>query len=326
MIWGIAFLAGVFCFLVLAAVLLKVHVAAHHVDVQTKVQPYMESSPLRTVPQPKKKWARRFWGIGSQWIHPLGERLSRLPQTITLETYMQQADLPFRGADFLVLLCLVGMISGLAGALLLQHVAAGLVVGIGAVAACLFWLRFYIHRRRSAFAYQLGDALTMMSNAMRAGFSFDQAMELIGHEMTPPISSEFMKVLMATQLGSDLETALGQLEQRIPSKDLSLVITAVLIQRQVGGDLSRILDIVAETIRERIRMQREVRTLTAQGRLSGYVLVGLPFAFAGLMTVVNPDFMKPMLTESLGRVLIVMGLVLDGIGLMIIRKLIRVEL
>jgi tight adherence protein B len=326
MVLFLSFLIGLFCFIILSMLLLKLNVSAHRIDVQIKVQPYMEQLRVRTSTRPRRKVTSRIWEACSHVVHPVGNLIISLPQTIALDKYMQQADLPFHGADFFVLLCLAGLLAGLAGTILFQNLLAGLVLALLAVGACLFWLRLYIRRRRNAFAYQLGDALTMMSNAMRAGFSFDQAMDLIGHEMNPPVSSEFTKAIMTIKLGSNLEAALEQMGQRMPGKDLDMVITAVLIQRQVGGDLSRVLDITAQTIRERISMSREIRTLTAQGRFSGYVLVGLPFAFAGLMTVINPSFMKPMLTEPMGHVLLMAGVVLDGIGLMIIRKLVHVEL
>jgi tight adherence protein B len=259
-------------------------------------------------------------------IRPLGESISRLPQAITMEQRMQQADLPFRGADFIVLMVLVGFFVGLIAAILFRSLFSGIIIGIIAIAACFFWLQLYIKRRRAAFVDQLGDALVMMANALRAGFSFNQAMGLIGREMNPPISSEFTKTVMELQLGASTEVAMENMGRRMPSKDLNLVITAVLIQRQVGGNLSQILDTVAETLMERVRMKREIRALTAQGRLSGYVLVCLPFFFAIAMYMISPEFMQPMLTQTLGHILIGVGIFMDFVGLMVIRKLVNIEL
>jgi tight adherence protein B len=143
--------------------------------------------------------------------------------------------------------------------------------------------------------------------------------------MKPPLSVEFFKTLAEIRLGADTETALLNMERRVQSSDLDLVITAVLIQRQVGGNLAQILDTIAATINDRIKMKREVKTLTAQGRLSGWVLASLPAAIALFATVVSPGYMRPFIDEPVGRLALAVMIVWQLLGFLIIRKIVDID-
>jgi len=316
---------GIFFFIIVAIFLLRASASGRRVDVNAKMQPYL-AQRAAAIPRPRRRSPGQLLEAIVRMVRPIGESIASLPQAIRMERLMQQADLPFRGSDFLVLMFLIGIIVFLLASLILQDFFFGFILGIAAVIFSIFWVKLSIQRRRKAFGNQLGDALVMMANALRAGFSFNQTMSLIGREMTPPISDEFTKTVMEMQLGASAETALDNMARRVQSKDFDLVVTAVLIQRQVGGNLSQILDTVANTIMERVRMKREITALTAQGRLSGYVLVCLPFGFAAIMYFMNPTYMMPMFTEPLGRILIGVGIFLDFIGLLVIRKLVNIEL
>lgn len=317
---------GIFFFILLVIVLLRLSASNRRVDVGTKMRPYLEQRTVMAQPQRRRRTPGQLLDSVVRMVRPIGSTFVNLPQAIKMEQRMQQADLPFRGADFLVLLGLVGILGFIIVGLLMQSMFMGLVGAFAAIVGSLIWLQMVISNRRTAFGNQLGDALVMMSNALRAGFSFNQSIALIGREMSSPISDEFTKTVMEMQLGASAETALDNMSHRVKSKDFDLVVTAVLIQRQVGGNLSQILDTVAATIMERVRMKREVRALTAQGRMSGYVLVGLPFAFAGIMSITSPDFIMPMFTTNLGHILLGCVVVLDFIGLMVVRKLVNIEL
>jgi len=181
-------------------------------------------------------------------------------------------------------------------------------------------------RREAAFRNQLGDCLTMVANAMRAGFSFLQAMDLIAKEMEPPISDEFKHVMRDISLGTSMERALEDMDRRVESPDFSLVVTAVLIQQQVGGDLAKILDTISDTIQDRIRMRREVLTLTAQGRMSGWVLAALPVAMCLLLEVLSPGYLTPLFTEPLGKMAVGGAVVLIIIGFIVIQKIVDIEI
>ena len=161
--------------------------------------------------------------------------------------------------------------------------------------------RFWLGRRKSgrldAFNKNLPDTITLIGNALRAGSSFLQAIELVVRESRPPISTEFSRVIREVNLGLPFETALENMVRRVRSDDLELMATAISIQHTVGGNLAEILDSIAFTIRERVRIKGEIRTLTAQQRLSGYVVGLLPIALAGFLFLAAPHFMDPMFAE-----------------------------
>ena len=196
--------------------------------------------------------------------------------------------------------------------------------------------RFWLGRRRSgrlnAFDKQLPDTITLIANALRAGSSFLQAIELVVRESRPPISTEFGRVIREVNLGLPFETALENMVRRVRSDDLELMATAISIQHTVGGNLAEILDSIAFTIRERVRIKGEIRTLTAQQRLSGYVVGFLPIALAGFLFVAAPGFMDPMFKNPpavaglpAGVVILAVGGFMMFVGFMFIRRIVDIE-
>ncbi|MBR0284197.1 MAG: type II secretion system F family protein, partial [Selenomonadaceae bacterium] len=206
----------------------------------------------------------------------LASHWSKVHQNDTMDLRMQQADWPLLGSEFQVMVLLISVAAGIFAFLLTWKPVMALVGAGGAALFCMLYLKIYISRRQAAFLNQLGDTLVMVSNALRAGFSFMQAMELISKEMQPPIGVEFQKVINEMNLGATLETAMENMGRRMQSSDFDLVVTAVLIQRQVGGNLSQVLDSISNTINERIRMRNEISSLTAQGKLSGLIVGVIP--------------------------------------------------
>lgn len=244
----------------------------------------------------------------------------------SMDFKMQQADWPLLGSEFEVI---IGLVGGLCAAITLAATLEplwALAAFAGGVMLGLMFLNIYIKRRQKAFTNQLADMLTMVSNALRAGFSFMQAFELIAREMDAPIGREVQKVVREVNIGVELETALDNMQKRVNSPDFELVVTAVVIQRQVGGNLAQILDTISETINERIRMRREVMSLTAQGRASGIVLALLPVVIAGILTMVNPQYLQPLFDEPIGRMAIVAAVVLEIVGYMVIQKIVDIKI
>jgi tight adherence protein B len=188
---------------------------------------------------------------------------------------------------------------------------------IGAIIG-FFLPRWYVGRRQgkrlNQFNKQLPDTITLIANALRAGSSFLQAIELVVRESRPPIATEFQRVIREVNLGLPFETALENLVRRVRSDDLELMVTAISIQYQVGGNLAEILDSIAYTIRERVRIKGEIRTLTAQQRLSGYVVALLPIGLAGFLFIIAPNFLQPMLDPEVAVVGIPVGIILISIG------------
>lgn len=259
-------------------------------------------------------------------IEGIANGLGRLPQGKRIELMMQQADWPIRGTEFEAILLLWG---GLVGLVTFLVTLKGAMFFVGALVGILMGLALLglrIRRRRKKFTNQLGDMLTMVANALRAGFSFMQAFELISREMDAPMGREVQLVVNEVNLGNTLESALDNMQRRVASPDFELVVTAVLIQRQVGGDLASILDTISETIAERVRMRREVMTLTAQGRASGWVLVIIPFALSGAIYVISPGYLDPLLTTEIGHMFIVGAVLLELIGIVVIRRIVDIKI
>lgn len=258
-------------------------------------------------------------------IESIANGLGRLQQGKRIELMMQQADWPIRGTEFEAILLLWG---GLVGLITFLVTLKGAMFFVGALVGILMGfalLGLRIRRRRKKFTNQLGDMLTMVANALRAGFSFMQAFELISREMDAPMGREVQLVVNEVNLGNTLESALDNMQRRVASPDFELVVTAVLIQRQVGGDLASILDTISETIAERVRMRREVMALTAQGRLSGIVVAVIPVALGLFLEIVNPGYLKPLLETDLGRMFIIGAIIMDMIGFLVIKRIVDIR-
>jgi tight adherence protein B len=195
-----------------------------------------------------------------------------------------------------------------------------------------FWLNRRKNGRLNSFNKQLPDTITLIANALRAGSSFLQAIELVVRESRPPISTEFSRVIREVNLGLPFDQALENMVRRVRSDDLELMATAISIQHQVGGNLAEILDSIAYTIRERVRIKGEIRTLTAQQRLSGYVVGFLPIGLAGFLFIAAPGFMDPMFANPpsilglpAGVIILLFGGFMMFIGFMLIRKIVDIE-
>jgi tight adherence protein B len=196
--------------------------------------------------------------------------------------------------------------------------------------------RFWLGRRKSsrlnAFNKMLPDTITLIANALRAGSSFLQAIELVVRESRPPITTEFGRVIREVNHGLPFDVALENMVRRVKSEDFELMATAISIQHQFGGNLAEILDSIAFTIRERVRIKGEIRTLTAQQRLSGYVVAGLPIGLAGILFLIAPTFFAPMFDKPpdiigipLGVILLAIGGIAMFVGFQVIRRIVDIE-
>ena len=217
----------------------------------------------------------------------------------------------------------------------LKPLSTPIALLIGAIVG-FFLPRIWLGRRRAsrlnAFNKQLPDTITLIANALRAGSSFLQAIEMVVRESTPPVATEFGRVVREVNLGLAFDVALENMVRRVRSDDLELMATAISIQHQVGGNLAEILDSIAFTIRERVRIKGEIRTLTAQQRMSGYVVAGMPIGLMGLLFVVSPSFMTPMFENPPGILGLPAGMFVLGIGglfmligFVLIRRIVAIE-
>ncbi len=247
---------------------------------------------------------------------------------------LARADLKLTVTEFIGIKILAALIGAAVGAFIGRASLPAQVVSalVGALVLS-FGPDFYVgsaaKRRIKAFNNQLGDAISMLANSLRSGYSFLQSMELVSREAPIPTSNEFRRVVQEVGLGLSTETALDNLLKRVPSDDLDLLITAVNIQHEVGGNLAQILETIGHTIRERVRIKGEIQTLTAQGRLSGYVITFLPIGLAVAITMMNPEYMSPMFKFGFPPdawcCLPVASLILIAIGYFAIMKIVDIE-
>lgn len=243
-----------------------------------------------------------------------------------LDLMMVRAGLPLLGSEFLAISAGLSLFVFIIFALATFNPVTGLLAAFLFLAADFVFVQRRVSRRLNSFQRQLADCLSLVANSLRAGFSFLQTMEIISREMEPPMSTEFERVMRDTSLGKSLDEALHDMDERVGSADFSLVVTAVLIQQQVGGNLATILDTIRETISERIRLRREIGTLTAQGRATGIILACIPIALFMFFYLTSPEFIKPLLTTSIGHLAIGAAAVMEIIGFIIITKIVDIKI
>ena len=187
------------------------------------------------------------------------------------------------------------------------------------------WLWFKRAARLKKFGSQLPDALELVARALRSGQSLAAAMHVVAEEMPDPIAGEFSRVFEEQNLGIPIEEALKSLSERVPNLDLRFFVTSVGIQRQTGGDLAEILDKIGYVVRERFRILGQVKALTGEGRLSGIVLIALPFALFGFMLNAKPDYVEPLWTTDLGKKMSVFAIIAQILGALTIRKIVNIK-
>ncbi|WP_422444881.1 type II secretion system F family protein [Thermoanaerobacterium sp. DL9XJH110] len=238
---------------------------------------------------------------------------------------LEEADVLLRGGEFIVIVLSCALGASLFALAITLNPAAILLLGLAAGAVPFVMLNAARAKRLSSFNSQIGDALTIMANCLRSGFSFLQSMDMVRKELPDPIKKEFTRTIKEINLGTSTEEALENMAKRVNSDDLDLVVTAVLIQRQVGGNLSEVLDNIAGTIRDRIRIKREIRTLTAQGRISGLIIGLLPLLLGSFMLVARPSYIMELFSSRLGLLMLLFAVAGEITGMLIIKKIVDIK-
>jgi tight adherence protein B len=242
-----------------------------------------------------------------------------------LDAELDAAGVSLRSGEFVVASVVAAVVFGVLGAALLQSVLLALVIGaVGAVFPTLL-LRSALSRRTDKLREQLPDVLTIMASSLRAGHSFLQSLDTVAKEITPPAAGEFQRVVAEIRLGRPAEDALEALADRVGSDDFKWAVLAVNIQREVGGNLAEILDNVADTLRERAMLRRQIKVLTAEGRLSAWVLALLPLGIGLYMFAVNPDYIGILFQETIGWVMVITALSLLVLGVLWMRKIVNID-
>jgi tight adherence protein B len=242
-----------------------------------------------------------------------------------IQAQLIKAHIPLKGEEFITL-CIISAITFMIVFFIVsKSIITGLTLGtIGWYLPILF-VKSKKKKRIKLLNDQLGDAISLISNSLKAGYSFFQAIDATSTEMSGSIAEEFAQVKKEINLGLSTEYALENLVKRVESDDLELMITAILIQRQVGGNLAEILDNISETIRERIRIKGEVKTLTAQGRMSGLIISILPPAMGVVLALINPKHIGVLFTSKLGLMMVGISIIMELLGIYFINQIVKIE-
>jgi tight adherence protein B len=263
------------------------------------------------------------------------EQLSKIPALDTLlrrsarvsaiQEALTQAGMKFRAGNFLLLCVLCGTLAGLAAIIYTKNPAIGwaaLVIG-GVLPYSL--VSYRRQKRFEKFEELFPEAIDTLARAVRAGHAFTTALEMISNETAEPLASEFRKLYEEQKFGMPVRDALMNLTERVPLVDIKFFVTAVMLQRETGGNLAEILDNLSYVIRERFKIQRQVRVHTAQGRLTMALLMAMPPAVVAILAVFSPDFVKPLFYDPIGHALLVASIALQTVGYFVIRKIIKIQ-
>jgi len=261
----------------------------------------------------------------SRFAEGLDKRLSRRGIGAGISDQLAQANLRLTVIEYLIINTFSVVGSFLVGNLIFGTWVLAIFAGIAGFFLPRLYVGFTKRGRLHKFDDQLGDTINQMVNGLRSGYSMLQAMESVAQELPPPVSEEFTRVIQEVGLGLTGEQALNNMLRRIPSDDLDLMVTAINVQNEVGGNLAEILDIISYTIRERVRIKGEIRVLTAQGMISGYIITFLPIVLSLVLFLMNREYIMHMFTTPCGLVMI--GIALFGIviGFIAIQKIVRIE-
>ncbi len=311
---GLGLLVALLALLGYALVVSSTNADRLRMKVQRHVAP---KKPLREKKE-KKPRLQAFAGLFSMTDNAFGrtrlwERLRRL---------IERADLPLKPVELFYMMVASSIGIGL---LLTMFGASGLIALGGLIGGALLppgivW--FKGQRRLQAFENQLPDLLIGMAASLKAGHSFKQGLQAIVDEGIDPAGKEFNRVLTESRLGRPMEDALDDMATRVGSANLSFIITAIGIQQQVGGSLASLFDMVSDTVRNRQQFARKIKALTAMGRMSAYVLIGLPFFLAGALTLMNPSYMAPLYQTSAGHKMILTSIVMMFVGSLFLKRIV----
>lgn len=262
-------------------------------------------------------------------IPALDNLLRRSSAAVNLQVMLAQANLDMRAGNIVIFCAMSGLALGLVVYLLSgSSVWAPAFAWAGVMLGALIPYSYASYRRArrfQKFEELFPEAIDTLARAVRAGHAFTTALEMIGNELNEPVAGEFRKLYEEQKFGLPVRDALLNLTERIPLVDVKFFVTAVMLQRETGGNLAEILDNLSYVIRERFKIQRQVKVYTAQGRLTMLLLMGLPPVIVVGMLMLNPSFIRPLFTDPLGHTLVVIGITLQTIGYFVIRRIIRIQ-
>jgi tight adherence protein B len=247
------------------------------------------------------------------------------PKFLSPQKLFEQADCHIKPNTLLLIGALLGIVAATGTVLAQLPVVLVPINSLVMFSLPLLWLYFKRAKRLKKFAAQLPDALELVGRALRSGQSLAAAMHVVGEEMPDPIAAEFGRVFEEQNLGIPIEESLKNMADRVPNMDLRFFVTSVGIQRQTGGDLAEILDKIGYVIRERFRILGQVKALTGEGRLSGVVLIALPFGLFGFMLNMKPDYVEALWKTHLGKKMSIFAIIAQILGALVIRKIVNIK-
>jgi len=242
-----------------------------------------------------------------------------------LKNYLTMSGIKLRASEFIYIWIAITFLPMLIILFAGGSVVSGIAAAIIGFAIPPFLVKRAQKKRQNEFNKQLGESLVVMSNCIKAGFSFQQAMESVANDMQPPISTVFAKVIREINFGVSKNDALRHMTESMKNDDLSLLVSAVMTSDQVGGNLSEVLDIISATIKDRIRIKQEIRVLTAQGRMSGIIIALLPIFILLILMLINPGYFTSFFENFLGKIMIGASVFLEIVGFLIINKIVNIE-
>jgi len=242
-----------------------------------------------------------------------------------LDDKLEQAGLPMRAGEFVASSVVCAIAGGLLGAVLLRNILFILVVAVVASLIPYVWLVRARGQRQKKMAEQLADVLSILASSLRAGHGFLQSLDQVASEISEPSASEFHRVVSEIRLGRPIDEAMIAMADRIGSEDMRWAVIAVNIQREVGGNLAEVLDIVAKTVRERAYIHRQVRVLSAEGRISIAILAALPIGLFLYLAITNPDYVTPLFKDPIGQIMLICGATLMGLGILVMKRIVRID-
>ena len=290
--------------------------------VATLATPQPQKVRLAPVGNGGGRATRSTFGSLSDRAIAIADRRIDVTRRLSLDNVLEQAGVSMRAGELVVLVAVATVVAGLVGLLFGGLIAAVVLSGLtvfGARSAIMIMR----HRRRKAFADQIDDLLQLLSGSLRAGHGMMQALEMAGRELESPGGDELRRLTTEVRLGRDLVDALDGLAGRVGSEDFEWVAQAIRIHREVGGDLTEVLDRVAETVRARGHLKRQVDALSAEGRMSGGILFALPFVTAAMLAVINPEYLGELFQSGVGLAMVALGAVLLTVGAIWLRRIVR---
>ena len=256
----------------------------------------------------------------------MNQMLINMQATFRLKQMLDQADLHITPSRLLMFSFMAGMLGGLAASVLTVFIPLMILSGLVCASVPFVHVWYKRSKRFNSFLEQLPDALDLVARALSAGHAFSESLHMVSTEMPEPIATEFRKAYEEQNLGLSVKLALENLTQRIPLLDLKMCVTAVLIQRETGGNLAEILEKVAYTIRERFRILGDLKTLTTSARMSAWLLCALPIGVALAVTFLNPEYMSVLWKDPRGHYLIAIALFMQISGMLIVRKILKIQI